>query len=216
MKTLVPGRITAVLFFLFLILACEKNEVEIATGEEDKSAELIIKSLVEEAGNRYLNSEDVLAENNDDVISERKSLIDEYTADNTGFTDIRNRNSLLICVRSVEPDRDQRQKLSRILTDYSERNKRIIDAHHEQMRNVQQRIMAARNQLHKSMEAGEINREQYRQRMQMLRDRYQESVNRIKSSNIEAFSRSYALMLEHLRQIFSLEQWNSFISCMLS
>lgn len=214
MKTLIFGRFVAVLLLLVSITACEKETEELKTAEADKSAELIIKSLVEAAGNQYLSGEVVLAENNEAVSIEREGLVDEYTADNTGLSDDRPKNKLHLCVRSVEPDRDQRQKLSRAFTSYSERNKRIIGAHREHMQNLQQRIMAARTQLRTNLEAGEINREQFRQRMQVLRDRYQEAVTRIRTSNVEAFSRSYTQLLEHLSKILSQEQWESFTACM--
>ena len=216
MKTLIFGRVAAVLFLLFSFSACEKDSEDLKTDNEDQSAQLAIQALVEEAGNRYLSGKIIHLENNETFVIEREGLIDEYTADENGFNDTRPQNTFLICVRSVEPDREQRMKLSRAFSAYSARNERIIGAHRENMRNLEQRVMTARKKLYLNFEAGEINREQYRQRTEALRERYQEAVNRIRVSNVEAFSRSYALMLEHLELIFNREQWKSFTDCMSS
>jgi uncharacterized membrane protein len=213
MKTQIFGRITLVLFMLFSFLACEKDTEDSKKDNEDNSAQIDIKSLVEEAGNRYLSGEVILSENNESLHVESGGLIDEYTADERGLKEDRPQNTFLVCVKSVEPDREQRMKLSRAFSAYSTRNERIIRAHRENMHNLEERMKTARNQLYLSFEAGEINREQYRNRMQALRERYQEAVNRIRVSNVEAFSRSYSLMLEHLQLILSQEQWKSFTSC---
>jgi uncharacterized membrane protein len=214
MKTQIFGRITLVLFLLFSFLSCEKEAEDLKTDNEDQSAELVIKDLVEKAGNRYLSGEVILTENDETFLIEREGLIDEYTADENGFKDSRPRNTFHVCVRSVEPDREQRLKLSRAFSAYSARNERIISTHRGNIRNLEQRVMTARRQLYHSFEAGEIDREQYRQRIQALRERYQEAVNHIRASNVEAFSRSYTLMLEHLTLILNQEQWNSFTTCM--
>jgi uncharacterized membrane protein len=214
MKTQIFGRVTLILFLLFSFLACEKDADDLKSKNEDESAQLAINALVEKAGSRYLNGEVNLSENNETILIEREGLIDEYTADENGFKDSRPQNTFHVCVRSVEPDRDQRLKLSRAFSAYSARNEHIITAHRENMRNLEQRVMTARRQLYANLEAGEINREQYRQSVQALRDRYQEAVNRLRASNVEAFSRSYRMMLEHLKLILNQEQWNSFTECM--
>jgi uncharacterized membrane protein len=216
MKTQVLSSITLILFLLFSFISCEKNTDDLKADQDDQSAQLAIKSLVEEAGNRYLAGEVALSENTEAVNTRGEGLIDEYTADEKGLNDTRPQNSFVSCIRSVEPDSDQRMKLSRALSAYSDRNQRIIGTHRESMQNLTRRVMTARNQLLLSFEAGEINREQYRKEVQALTERYQESVKRIRTSNLEAFSRSYTLMLEHLESILNQRQWNSFTSCMSS
>ena len=216
MKTRNYLRFAAVLLLLFSVMACEKEIVVLESAEEEQPADLVIKSLVDAAGSRYLGGEVSFSESAEAPSAVREGLVDEYTAGEAGLSDTRSRNKLHQCVVSVEPDRDQRMKLGRAFTAYAERNKSIIGTHREQIQNLQQRVAAARAQLYASLEDGTIDREQFRQRMQVMRENYQDAVLRIRNSNVDAFSRSYALLLEHISKILSEDQWEAFTACMLS
>jgi hypothetical protein len=214
MKTRIIGSVTLVLLLLFSFLSCEKDAEVIITDNGDQSAQLVIKSLVDDAGDRYLSGEVYISEGSETFLAEGEGLIDEYTADEKSFNETRPQNTFLACVRSVEPDSEQRIKLRRALSAYSARNERIIGNHRTDMQNLKKRVMNVRNQLTLQFEKGEINREQYRQKVQALKERYREVVKGIRASNVEAFSRSYKIMLEHLKLILNQEQWNSFTACM--
>jgi hypothetical protein len=210
-------RYIVVLLSFFMLFACEKVREDIMTDGQDPAGIVTIKSLVEQANDRYLGVDVVNGRDDIFLSSENEGLIDEYIASEEGFTDARPlRNTLLVCLRSVEPDRDQRLQIGRALRAYSMRNERLIYAHRQTIRNLQERIGNARQELMDSLEAGEIDREQYRRKILTLRERYQEAIKRIRVSNAEAFSRSYRMFLENLNQILSQEQWKAFTGCLTS
>jgi hypothetical protein len=210
-------RYIVVLLSFFMLFACEKVREDIMTDGQDPAGIVTIKSLVEQANDRYLGVDVVNGRDDIFLSSENEGLIDEYVASEEGFTEARPlQNALLLCLRSVEPDRDQRLQIGRALRAYSMRNERLIYAHRQTIRNLQERIGNARQELFDSLEAGEIDRDEYRRKILTLRERYQEAIKRIRASNAEAFSRSYRMFLENLNQILSQEQWKAFTGCLTS
>jgi hypothetical protein len=206
-------RLAGLFILILMFSACEKEQAV----DQDESDVLTIKALAELATSRFLSDEIMMGQDETSFRLENEGLIDEYTASEEAFTRERpQKNSFLVCLISVEPDREQRQQLGRALKAYSNRNERILNSYRQNFRELQQRMEAARQLLHRSYEAGEIDREQYRQKMLMLRERYHESIKRIREANAEAFSGSYTMLLQHLGHILSRDQWNSFASCLAS
>jgi hypothetical protein len=210
-------RYVVILLSGFMLFSCEKAREDLITDGEESAGLLTIKSLVEQANDRYLSGDVLTGQDDISLTTENEGLIDEYIANEEGFSDVRPlRNALLSCLVSVEPDRDQRLQIVRALRAYSMRNQRLIHAHRQTIRNLKERIGNARQDLIDSLEAGEIDRDQYRQKILILRERYQEAINRIRTSNAEAFSRSYKMFLEHLNLVLSQEQWEAFTGCLTS
>jgi hypothetical protein len=210
------GRILMPLFtvlFLFVMLACEKEKTDPMPIGQDEVI-LKINALVESANDRFLSER---IKGDEDISSfriENEGLIDEYTANSKDFTESRpQKNVFLVCLRSVEPNQEQRPLLGRALQAYSERNERIIRSHRESYQKLKERMENARKQLYQRFESGEINREQYSRQILELRKLYENSMARIKASNAESFSRSYKLLLTHISKVLSDKQWEVLSDC---
>lgn len=217
MKTLVFKPVLTVTFLIIALTACEKERSEVPVPEKADEGVLSVEALVNQANSSYLSGDVRVADEDGSFLLENDGLIDEYLADEEGFSGSRPyRNLFLQCLISVEPDREQRQQAARALQAYSGRNERIIKMHRQSMQTLRQRAEYARRQLHQSFENGDIDREQYRRQMLMLRKRYQEAVHKIRTGNAEAFSRSYALLLRHIKSVLSEEQWEEFAGCLKS
>jgi hypothetical protein len=205
-------RYSFVPLFVISIIACEK---EIRDSEStDKVAEETIEFLVELASKRYMEEE---FNEDSDAVSETRGLIDEYTASGEDFSANRaQRNSLVSCLVSVEPDNEQRQLIGRTLDAYSGRNERIIRSYRKDLENLNHRMEYARRELNEKFRTGEIDREELHRRWTALNERYREAVYNIRTKNAEAFSRSYKILLEQLSGILEQEQWRAFTACISS
>jgi hypothetical protein len=202
----------AFLFLVLVLLSCEKENTDTIISDLDKDEISTINALVEQAKIRFLNGDVNGGDDNTSFRVENEGLIDEYTANSTDFSRPQN-NVFLACLRSVEPNQEQRPLLGRALQAYSERNERIIKAHRQNIHNLKLRMENARQQLYSRFEAGEITREQYHQQITRLRKLYQESLDRVKTSHADAFSRSYNLLLTHITKILGNDQWEMLTGC---
>ena len=207
-------RATIVPLLIFSLVACEKESVD--TGKTDPIAEETIESLVELANKRFMEGRVTTDEEVNDG-GEIKGLIDEYTATREDFSAERpKRNSLLSCLVSVDPDREQRQLIGRSLNAFSGRNERIIRSYRQDMQNLHQRMGNTRRELYEKFRNGEIDREQLRRRLAALNERYREAVRNKRNKFSESFSRSYTILLEQLNEILDRDQWKAFTSCLSS
>jgi len=204
-----------VLAFLFLgIHSCNKENLE----KPSEDTPLTIENLVEFANQRYLTLKPEGGSDNSPFFMRGDGLIDEYTANEQGFlaVDKQGRNTFLLCLRSVEPAQEQVLQIRRGLRAYEIRNRQIIWNHRGAYWNLFERMELARRELYKQYQDGEIDMEQYHQKINELRQRFVEGIGRIRASHAEAFSRSYKLLLQHLENILSDNQWEVFSNCLTS
>ncbi len=220
MKILVNKTLFVSLFLGAMLFACEKEKPTEVLLPEEEQAEIVLTSigdLVSFAQERYFGGSVQAGQDDETFVISNEGLIDEYTADERGFNENRPRqNSLISCILSVEPDQEQRPLIAQALREYRMRNQRIINLHRQRFHNLSQRMEGARSQLQERFRSGDIDREQYRRQMQMLRERFQEALQNMRAAHAEAFSASYALLLERLQEIFSEEQWEAFAACLMS
>jgi hypothetical protein len=213
MRTNTFGRIIGILMLLTVFASCEKSQEEHLIEEIDVS----LKAMVELANKRFMEGQAVVEADDESLRVANDGLIDEYTADDKTFSDSRSgKNTMMYCLRSVEPDREERQQLSRALRAYSERNQWVISTYRRNVQDLQQKMENARIQLHAKYQDGEIDSEEYRRQMKILRERFAEALKAIRNSYGEAFSRSYTLLLEHFKMILTDEKWRKLTACSLS
>ncbi len=198
------------------LTACDEYHLEVPVPDhQEHPTTHSIPEVVETAHQRYLGGTVELSSNHLSFLLINDGLIDEYTADDRMFRDSRPRaNRLLDCLRTVEPTSDQRPQIARALQSHRLRNERIIQAHRQEVMQLRQRVETARRQLYRRFQAGDIDREQFREEMMHLRERFQEGLNGIRRSNAAMFSRSYNQLLEHLQEILTEEQWEVFTGCL--
>ena len=210
-----------ILFICFipalLFMACNKDRIEV---EEVLAADEVlatkIQVLVERADTRYQSVDVALQESRMAFLLANDGLIDEYTANEREFmaTDKRDGNLFLACLRATDPDQAQMREIRYALRMYQARNARIIESHRIQVRQLHQRMEEARKRLYDQLQAGEIDREQARVRLESLREAFMERLKHIRANHAEAFSRSYNHLLEKLKEVLTEEQWEAFAECL--
>jgi hypothetical protein len=72
----------------------------------------------------------------------------------------------------------------------------------------------SRQELVSQLQSGEIDRMEFHRRMNLLRERYQQGIQRIRTSNADAFSRSFNGLMININDILNDRQWAAFTSCM--
>jgi DNA anti-recombination protein RmuC len=203
---------------LLAISACNK-EFEEFTPELRDEAVPSLTSLVEIANLKYLSGEVEIDNQDVSFFVANDGLIDEYTATEHAFMSADKQavaNSFATCLRSIELDPDQKPRVRRLMKLYENRNERIISNHRMLAHQLRDRMETARRTLHMQYRNERITEDEFRTRIAALRERYQQSLQRIRSSNAEAFSRSYELLLQRLQEVLTEEQWEAFSDCISS
>lgn len=215
MQATVKGLVWLIACTLFLVSCDDPHLIVPQADHEDHPGATSIHEVVESTHQRYLGGMVGMTSNQLSFLLENDGLIDEYIADDRTFRDSRpHANRLLDCLRTAELTADQRPQIARALQAHRLRNERIIQAHRREVMQLRQQVETARQQLYRRFQAGDIDREQFRERMLQLRERFQEGLNDIRQSNAGMFSRSYRQLLEHLQGILTEEQWETFTTCL--
>jgi hypothetical protein len=200
---------------LMAMSACNKNTDDF-TPELRHDAVSSVALLVESANLRYLSGKVEIGDLGGTFILSNDGLIDEYTATERAFTTAEKQivaNSFVACLRAVELEPDQRPGVRRLIMHYGNRNERIIGNHRMLANQLRERMDTARRTLHMQYRNGRITEDEFHTRLAALRERYQESIQRIRNSNAEAFSRSYESLLLRLQETLTEEQWEAFSDC---
>lgn len=215
MKKMMIKQLLLSMVILFTLSACNK-EFEEFTPEQRGEVMPSLTMLVETANLKYLSGEVEIDNQDVSFFVANDGLIDEYTATERAFTSADKQavaNSFVACLRSIELDADQRPRVRRLMKLYENRNERIIGNHRMLAHQLRERMETARRTLNMQYRNGRINEDEFRTRIAALRERYQQSLQRIRNSNAEAFSRSYELLLQRLQEILTEEQWEAFADC---
>lgn len=204
--------------FAFVMISCDRELENVQPRQADQALEAptVVVALTERANLRYLSGEVGLAEGGTAFVVLNDGLIDEYTATERGFVsaDKRVGNGFLACLRTAEPEREQLQRIRHTLRLYEGRNMRIIENHRMRVRQLMHRMEEGRQTLFLQYRAGEISREELQERLATMREGLHERMHHIRSSNADAFSRSYAILLEQLEVVLTEEQWAAFADCL--
>lgn len=213
------NRLVQTLFSCLLLLAmisCNKGPDELLNDETSQDlASVSVEELVVLVNARYLAEEVTIGEGGLTFDVRNDALIDEYTANEQAFITVDKQadNRFLACLRSTEPGREQMVIIRRVLQAYETRNERVILSHRMAFRQLHIQMDSQRQALNRRYQAGYIDQETFRTRMQELRLRYQESLATIKARNAAAFSQSFEQLLRQLRTILTEEQWAVFSEC---
>ncbi len=215
MKTQMMKQLLFLVLVAMAMIACDQERGEILTEPADDVALPSLTVLVEKANLKYLAGEVEVGGQDGSFVIVNDGLIDEYTANEGAFVAFEKQagNSFLRCLRSTELEPEQKQRVRRLLNIYETRNERIIGNHRMLARQLHERMETARRTLHMQYRNGRITEEEFRTRHAAMRERYREGMLRIRTANADAFSRSYAVILQQLQSILTEEQWETFADC---
>ncbi len=214
MQTIKHFIFTAIVFMA--LTACDKDSSLTEPFPIDDSALPSYAILVENANQKYLSVEVGMGSIDGAFFVPNDGLIDEYTASERDFVsaDKQNGNSFVACLRSTELEQEQRQRVRRLMLNYQQRNERIIANHRMLVRQLHERMQTARRTLYLQYRNDHITEDELRARLAAMREHYQDGLQRIRTSNAEAFSRSYAFLLERLQDVLTEEQWEVLAACL--
>jgi hypothetical protein len=204
------------LMIAFIAVSCSKDKLTDQLRENETTEMMSVAEVVSMVNEQYLQPIESDADENTPFNTENDGLIDIYTATAEDFDSRSIDNKLLRCLASVGLDSDQATQTRRALNAHEQRNEHIIQRHRNAYRQLNARMNNARQELVAQFQNGEIDRMEFHRRMNLLRERYQQGIQRIRSSNAEAFSRSFNGLMLNLQDILNARQWAAFTGCMRS
>jgi hypothetical protein len=213
MKTLTHSLASATLIALAVLISCNKERHETAPETIDT-----VENLVLLANQAYLSAEIIGGDEQSSFFVSNEGLIDEYLACDTRFGSPEKtfNNRFIGCLRSIGLEEGQIPLTQRALRAYETRNEKIVQRHRQAFVRLHERIEAKRNALLRQLNNGQIDRNEFRRQITQLREQYRQGLRSIKETNADAFSRSYRMMLQQLRNILDEDQWEIFTTCLRS
>lgn len=211
MKNISLINLLGLLLTAAILISCSKEK----TDDSDSNT---LESLVEKANQEYLGTEVSEGDDQNPFLVLNDGLIEEYLVEENQLEsgEAHLHNKLIRCLRSVNPDEEQIPQIRLSVRAFEHRNAHIIHKHREAFQQLKHRIENQRNELIRQLHNGEIDRPEFRRKMAQLRQQLHNGLQRIKESNAQAFSRSYRILMQQLKEILNDEQWDSFRDCLQS
>jgi len=202
---------TALLIALAVLVSCNKERHETAPETIDA-----VENLVTLTNRAYLATEISGGDEQTSFSVSNDGLIDEYLAGERHFDNYEKSHSkrFIRCLRSVDLEEVQLSQARRVLKVYETRNEKIVQRHRQAFFQLHERMEAQRNALIRQLHSEQIDRIEFKRKMTLLRDQYQQGLRRIKESNADAFSRSFRMLMHQLHGILDAGQWNDFTNCL--
>ena len=212
MKTQISALPVIIVFIIVFLFSCKD------TAQQELSPDTVIalEQAVEQANQDYRASEVSGGDEQSPFSVINEGLIDEYLAVESDLDNSEKsaKNRLTGCLRSLNLSDEQISQVRRALKALEIRNEKIIQRHRDAFTALNAGMEARRNNLNRQLAGGQIDREEYSNRITYLRDQYQKALSRIKESNAGEFSRSHRLLMQHFQKILNERQWNAFTSCL--
>lgn len=202
------------LILLFTATGCKKEKVQQAIEDNTRYE---VEAMMNDADESYNKAEFTEGDETTEFQAENEGLHEAYTLIETDMDDAGFKRGLekrfLSCLRKLNLSDTQVAQMRKAFRAYEECKANDVRLHREAYKKLHIRIEAKRKELIALLRDGKISRQQFEEKMKMLRADFHDSLREIKKKHAAHLKLCYEKFLRHLKSIMTDRQWKAFVDC---
>ncbi|MDP2174701.1 MAG: hypothetical protein Q8K70_02195 [Bacteroidota bacterium] len=214
-KNLLKIALTLSIAFILSIVGCKKETIQTTSNDVASAQEL--ETIINETDEKYNEVEVVDGGEDKEFYAENEGLPESYLLteqdmDEAGFKRTVEKR-FIRCIKKLELSDEQAKKLRMVLRSYEECKANDIKKHRFAYESLRNRIENIRKEYLAKLKRGDITREQFAEKMQLLRKDFVESLRKIKQSHASNLKMCYDKFIRGIKTTLTDRQWKAFIEC---